>query len=165
MQQKPPIFYRYNELNDMNKERRKRINFRGALILLVIIIVGLAIFFIHGSKNNQLPLPSSAKVISTNTIQVPFPYSESQNGETWQLIGRDQNKILKITNNGKTTADIPLSNNPTAFYVTKLGKRYLGGYKYNTNTTIQLGNKVYKITEIDLNSDQTSGKVILKVNS
>jgi hypothetical protein len=165
VQQKPPIFYSHNELHDMNRDRRKRINFLGALILFVIVVVGLAIFFIYGSKSNQLPLPSSAKTISANTIQIPFPYSESQNGEAWNLITRDQDRILKITNKGKAVVDIPLSNSPTAFYVTKLGKSYLGGYRYNTNTTIQLGNKVYKITEIDLNSDNTSGKVILEVNS
>lgn len=165
LQQKPPVFYGHHELNDMHRERKKRINLWGAFILFAIIVAGLVIFFIQGSKSNQLPLPSSAKTVSTNTIQVPIPSSESQNGEAWRLIGSDQSRILNITSEGKTVFDIQLPSNPTAFYVTKSGRRYLEGYKYKTNTTIQLGSRVYTITEVDLNSDNASGRVILKVNA
>ena len=93
-----------------------------------------------GSKNNGLPLPSSAKKISTNTIQIPFPYSESINGEQWTLSRNSSNHlVVQVIDGGKIEKIFPVNTNITA--------------------SITLGGQKYKVNHITVNSDNDSGFV------
>lgn len=96
-----------------------------------------------GSKNNDLPLPSSTKSISINTIQVPFPYSESSNGEQWTL-SRDtsnQNPVVQVSNGGKIIESFSVNT--------------------SSNASITLGGQKYSVSAIAVNNDHKSGVVTL----
>lgn len=135
----------------------------GKKILLFVIPFFLLFIVGCGVKDNALPLPSSAKAISSNTIELPFPYGESINGENWIL---DRNHsgdlVLKVKNKGRDVTEFPLTNKNGPFFVEKLGKQYVGGYKYKAKGTIQLGTKIYTVLEVDLNTDNQSGTIVLK---
>lgn len=108
-----------------------------AIPFLFLLVTGC------GSKNNDLPLPSSAKTFSTNTFQVPFPYSESSNGEQWAL-SRDasnQNLAVQVSNGGKIVESFPVNT--------------------ESNASITLGGQKYTISGITVNNDNKSGVVTL----
>lgn len=96
-----------------------------------------------GSKNNDLPLPSSVKTISSNTIQVPFPYSESSNGEQWNF-SRDasnRNPVVQVKNGGNIVATFRVN--------------------VSSNPSFTLGGQKYTVESIRVNSDNESGVVTL----
>jgi hypothetical protein len=94
------------------------------------------------TKNNGLPLPSSAEKVSSNTIQVPFPYSESINGEKWDL-NRDSSNhfVVQVSNNGRVEKTFPINS--------------------NSNESITLDGQKYNVGHITLNNDDKSGFVVL----
>jgi hypothetical protein len=95
-----------------------------------------------GSQNNALPLPSSAKIISTNTIQLPFPYSESINGETWGLSRNTSNHfVVQVSNEGKIVKTFPVNS--------------------ISNGSITLGGQKYTVKGIKVDNDNLSGFVML----
>jgi hypothetical protein len=133
-------------------------------MLWVLIPVLFATIPGCASKSNNLPLPSSAKTISATSIEIPFLYAESPNGETWMLEKNGPDITLNVINKGQIVNKIPLTDKISTFNTEKLGKQYVGGYRYRANEMIQLGNKVYQISEVDLNNSNESGKVVLNLS-
>jgi hypothetical protein len=99
------------------------------------------------SKNEGLLLPSIAKQDSDNTLTIPFPYIESQNGQQW-LLERDtsNNFVIKVLNHGRELAVFPVKASKPE----------------RETETITLGQQKYTITSVFLNSDNYSGHVTLK---
>lgn len=94
-----------------------------------------------GQNSDNLPLPESAKSVSSNTINVPFPYG-TQSGEKWLLNRDTSNKFeVQVINNGKVVATFPVDE--------------------QSNNTITLSGKQYTVKNITVNSDNTSGFVTL----
>jgi hypothetical protein len=105
-------------------------------LILLYLVTGCS------SQNYSLPLPSSAKKISTDTIQVPFPYSESTNGEKWGLNRNSSNQFeVQVSNNGRVEKTFPVNS--------------------NSNESITLGGQKYTVSNIILNNDEKSGFVVL----
>jgi hypothetical protein len=96
-----------------------------------------------GSVYTNLPLPSSAKTISAKTIQIPFPFKESENGEDWTLSrhASNQNPVVQVSNKGKVVETLPIN--------------------INSNASITLGGKKFTVKSIKVNSDNLSGMVTL----
>ncbi|NRD80881.1 hypothetical protein HPT25_26490 [Bacillus sp. BRMEA1] len=94
------------------------------------------------TKNNGLPLPSSTKKISSDIIQVPFPYSESINGEKWDL-NRDSSNhfVVQVSNNGRVEKTFPINS--------------------NSKESITLDGQKYNVSHITVNNDDKSGFVVL----
>lgn len=112
-----------------------------------ILVSAVPFFFLLltgcGSAYTNLPLPSSAKTISAKTIQIPFPYQESLDGEAWTL-SRDasnQNPVVQVSNKGKVVETFPINT--------------------NSNASITLGGQKYTVKSIRVNSDNKSGMVTL----
>jgi hypothetical protein len=120
---------------------RKENIITASILICFLILAGCS------SKNEGLLLPSSAKQDSDNTLTIPFPYAESQNGQQW-LLDRDasNNFIIKLINHGKELAGFP----------EKASK------PERETVTITLGEQKYTITSVTLNSDNYSGYVTLK---
>jgi len=128
---------------------------RWTVLMSVALLVGCG-------QQNPLSLPSSVKSVNGDIV-IPFPYGETPHGEVWTL---DRNTsghlVLEVQNRDRTVAEFDFGKSLGVFYVDKLGKQLVGGHRYQTSGAIQLGNTVYTVTEIDLNTDNQSGKVILK---
>jgi hypothetical protein len=95
-----------------------------------------------GDDNQGLPLPESAKTVSSGTIDIPFPY-ETQGGEQWLLnrSGSDQFEV-QVIYRGKVMATFPVSG-------------------MNSYSTITLAGQQYVVQHIMINSDKNSGIVTL----
>jgi hypothetical protein len=87
-----------------------------------------------GDDNEGLPLPESAKTVSSGTIDIPFPY-ETQGGERWLLkrIGSDQFEV-QVIYRGKVMATFPVSG-------------------MHWQSTIILAGQQYVVQHITVNSD------------
>jgi len=111
--------------------------------LASVLVVPALLLLVSGCGRNSenFPLPESAKHVSSNTINIPFPY-ETQSGERW-LLNRDVlNKFeVQVINDGKLVATFPVDE--------------------QSKNSITLSGEQYTVQHITVNNDNTSGIVTL----
>jgi hypothetical protein len=116
--------------------------FMGKTSFLSVLFLLFLVMGCTPKHNSGLPLPSSAKKVSIDTIQVPFPYSESINGEKWDLSRDSSNHfVVQVSNNGKVEKTFPINS--------------------KSIESITLDGQIYNVSHITLNNDDISGFVVL----
>ena len=124
---------------------------RNRVFIAFVVILLVSIFFFSGcvKKDNSHSLPTSAKLTANNQLTIPFPYTDRFPSATEQW-------ILDQDTSNHFVLEVMYKNNEIAtFPVNAIGANQVTG-------KITLGGKEYSVTSITLNSERTSGQIMLK---
>jgi hypothetical protein len=123
--------------------------FKVILCITILLVIGSGCTK-KNSNSNGIPLPQSAKYVSANTLEIPFPpygYDFSGGSERWiiERVGSVDNRVFFVMYNDKSIAKFPL------------GKVGLGTHKINGS--INMGGVIYKGVSITLNKNLDTGYI------
>lgn len=125
--------------------------------LICVYVFILTLCFMTGCVNhynqssNGIPMPTTAKQVSKNTIEIPLPYLNNQNGGVRWIIQRENspdNLVLTVIYRNAPGARFPI------------GK--VGAGTHKISGSIVLDGKKYEAISITLNKDLESGTVRFK---